>query len=49
MGEQIEGILDTNVILRYLVGDNPAQQKKVKSIFKDYKNYLFYSLYFLKQ
>ncbi|OGK38887.1 hypothetical protein A3F34_01535 [Candidatus Roizmanbacteria bacterium RIFCSPHIGHO2_12_FULL_44_10] len=34
MGKQVEGILDTNVILRYLVGDIPEQQKKAKSIFK---------------
>ena len=28
-------ILDTNVILRFLVGDNQAQQEKAKLIFKE--------------
>lgn len=35
MAKQIESLIDTNVILRFLVGDNSNQQLKAREIFRD--------------
>lgn len=34
VGANMTELLDTNVILRYLVGDNPTQQSQAKKIFQ---------------
>jgi len=35
MGKRIESIIDTNVILRFLVGDVPHQQEEARKIFSE--------------